>query len=147
MSKIQITNFILLVTTFIMLSIFFQINKQQLINQLNNWRLLPEPESYTELYFNNGSSLPSKIGLRTKPKFSFVIHNEENKTTTYVYEVLLVNPRGKSIISKKSISLYQGQYITINEAFSVNNPIKREEVIVKLVNFNQQIDFWIGVNK
>lgn len=123
------------------------VNKQQIIDQMNAWKLLPEPETFTELYFNNSANLPSTVKIGTPLKFSFVIHNEEYQTMNYPYQVYIASPSGEQLIDLRSITLNQNEYKTISEAFSIPTPMKRDEVIVKLTNLNQQIDFWIGVTK
>ena len=145
MSIIKIINLSLL-ALFIILGISFAvIDKQQIINQMNNWNLLPQPETFTELYFDDHLKLPSNVKVNTPQKFSFVIHNEEYKTMTYPYIVYTASASGQTLIDLKSVTLQQNQYKTINEKFIEPNAVKREEVVVKLQNLNQQIDFRIGV--
>jgi len=47
----------------------------------------PAPESFTELYFNNHTTLPEYITLNTSYSYSFTLHNLENKNTTYNYTI------------------------------------------------------------
>jgi hypothetical protein len=147
MTKIHFLNITLLTFVIILCTTLISVNKQQIINQMNNWKLLPEPETFTELYFDNHLKLPSTVKINTLQTFSFTIHNEEYKTVTYPYEVYITGSNGQQLIDLKSVTLDQDHYKTIKETFSVTKPIKREEVIVKLTSLNQQIDFWIGVAK
>jgi hypothetical protein len=45
----------------------------------------PAPESFSELYFNNHTTLPEYVNLNTSYPYSFTIHNLENNLTTYKY--------------------------------------------------------------
>jgi hypothetical protein len=47
----------------------------------------PAPESFSELYFNNHTSLPEFVQLNNSYPYSFSIHNLENTNTTYNYTV------------------------------------------------------------
>ena len=47
----------------------------------------PAPESFTELYFNNHTSLPEYVNQADKYNYSFTIHNLENTLTTYNYSI------------------------------------------------------------
>lgn len=148
MNKIQLTNLILIVIIIILSTALAVIEKRPIIAQMNKWKLLPEPETFTELYFNDHLNLPSTVKVNTPQEFSFVIHNEEYQTMSYPYEIYIASPSGKNIfIDRHSVTLKQDQYKTIKEKFSVPTPVKREEVVVNLTNLNQQIDFWIGVTK
>jgi len=102
-----------------------------------------KPETFTELYFEDHLSLPSKIADYQENKFKFTIHNLENKDMSYPYEVYIdVNGR-KLILDKKSIFIKSNEFKTIDEDFTLVLTIERVEVIVNLLNKNQQIDFWM----
>lgn len=47
----------------------------------------PEPENFTELYFNNHTSLPEYINLEERYDYQFTIHNLENKKTQYNFTI------------------------------------------------------------
>jgi hypothetical protein len=102
-----------------------------------------KPETFTELYFENHRSLPSKITYNEDNKFKFTIHNLENKDMNYPYEVYINLNGEKQIIEKSSVFIKSGKYKTIDEDFTISLPTARVEVIANLINKNQQIDFWI----
>src|SRR5579862_8331355 len=113
MNKIQFVN-IILITFIIALSIaLIEVNKQQIIDQLNKWKLLPQPETFTELYFNNSTNLPSYVKQNQQIKFAFTVHNLEYKTYTYPYEIYLEQNNEKTEIKKSNFTLNQNQYKTI----------------------------------
>jgi len=47
----------------------------------------PAPESFTELYFNNHTSLPEYTAINQTIPFSFTLHNLENANKTYNYTI------------------------------------------------------------
>jgi hypothetical protein len=102
-----------------------------------------KPEAYTELYFENHLNLPSVIKPNQPYSFQFTIHNLENKEMTYPYEVYLQAGSLKMPINDTTITLKNNQYKTIQEGFSIDDPIFKSEIVVNLINKNQQIDFWI----
>lgn len=102
-----------------------------------------QPETFTELFFENHLNLPSVIKPNQPYYFEFTIHNMENKTMTYPYEVYLQYGSLKMPISHNTVTLKDNDYETIQEGFSINDPIFKSEIVVNLTNKNQQIDFWI----
>jgi hypothetical protein len=103
-----------------------------------------KPETFTELYFENHLSLPSKIAYYKENHFKFTIHNLENKDMEYPYEVYIDVNREKQMIDKSSVLIKNNEYKTISEAFTIIVPIQRDKVVVNLINKNQQIHFWMG---
>ncbi len=103
-----------------------------------------KPETFTELYFEDHLSLPSKITYYEDNRFTFTIHNLENKDMDYPYEVYVDVNGERQIIEKASVFVESGEYKTIDEDFTITLPTARAEVVVNLMGKNQQIDFWIG---
>ena len=107
-------------------------------------------ETFTELYFEDHLSLPSKVTFFKENNFKFVIHNLENKDMEYPYEVYIDLRGEKLIIDKGSVFLKINEYKTITENFTITIPIdelfqlQRLKIIVNLVSKNQQIHFWMG---
>jgi hypothetical protein len=103
-----------------------------------------KPETFTELYFENHLSLPSKIAYYIEKDFKFTIHNLENKDMEYPYEVYMDINGEKQMIDKSSILIKNNEYKTITEDFTITIPMQRTRVVVNLISKNQQIDFWMG---
>lgn len=103
------------------------------------------PENYTELYFEDHLNLSKSAALKEPQTFSFTIHNLENKTMNYTYEIYVQDTVGSSSgITTNSISLRHDQQKTITESYEILAPVTRAKVVVNLVNKNQQIHYWIG---
>ena len=108
-----------------------------------------KPETFTELYFENHLSLPSKMIYNEDNKFKFTIHNLEYKNMTYPYEVYIkcleIGCNGeKQMIDEGKITLKHDEYKTIPESFTLTLPTGKIQVVANLINKNQQISFWLN---
>lgn len=149
--KIKEVNYKLIVmieTTLLLLclalGIFFYVKSNPAIINMITLATTVKPETFTELYFENHTSLPKDTNLYDEKKFKFTVHNLEYKTMTYPYEVYIDFEGNKQIIDEGSITLKQGEYKTIDENYMLTYPTARVKIVVNLINKNQQIDFWIG---
>ena len=120
------------------------VNAHAIKNQLNDWKLLPQPERLTELYFTNPNNLPSTYNLSLTQQFGFTVHNLEYRNTDYSYQVLEQNSDDSQTITLQqgSFWLKQNQFKTVNENINLNNLGSRVKVIVNLSNINESIDYW-----
>jgi hypothetical protein len=101
-----------------------------------------QPETFTELYFNDHLKLPSTVKTGDKYSFEFTVHNLEYKTIKYPYEVYVSVNSVKQNVDKNIFSLKQNEYKIIKENFTVN-VATRSAVVINLINKKQQIDFWV----
>lgn len=101
-----------------------------------------QPETFTELFFENPLALPQKITHGKKYQFSFTIHNLESKDMTYPYVVYLSRDGVKTIIDQKTLTLHHDESKTISESIG---PLKviRKQIIVELTTNHQIISFWM----
>jgi hypothetical protein len=102
-----------------------------------------QPETFTELYFDDNLDLPSKVIPRHPYFFQFTLHNVEGKDMEYPYEVYVEIGQDKLIFDKGMVLVKQNDYKTIHESFAAASVLPKSEIIVDLINKNQQIDFWI----
>jgi hypothetical protein len=58
--------------------------------QLDAWQLLPKPEPFTALYFNDHQHLPSRIAPGNAVKADATIHNMQHDTTGYRYKITAI---------------------------------------------------------
>ncbi|HSW96455.1 MAG TPA: hypothetical protein VLF89_01380 [Candidatus Saccharimonadales bacterium] len=112
--------------------------------ELYAWNIIPKPESFTELYFENHENLPFEILPQQNYTFAFTIHNLEYKNMNYSYDVYLVTNNKKVSLQKGNISLHQNQKQTIPVQFSTASALPKSKIIVDLPRKNQAIDFWIN---
>ena len=111
--------------------------------QLHAWRLLPEPETLTEAYFEDHLKLPQKVVKGSSYPFRFTIHNLEYKDTLYTYEVTVIEADNKENIASGSVSLKHDEYKTIDASFSAQRDYGRTKIEVNLLGRNQPIHFWM----
>ena len=105
--------------------------------------LKPQPERFTELYFENHTNLPKNIIIGKANSFSFTIHNLEYEKTAYLYKVYAESEGIKQEFDSNSVTLNQDESRTITENFVILVPITRPKIVVLLTEKNQSIDFWI----
>lgn len=115
--------------------------------------LLPEPETLTELYFEDHLKLPNKLISGKSYNFRFTIHNLEYKEMEYRYQVTVTGygfqTLGKTeepvTIANGEKTLKQDEYATIPVEFTLPKKITadRMKIEVNLIDFNQPIHFWL----
>jgi len=113
-------------------------------DQLNNWKLLPQPEHLTELYFTKPNNLPTTYNTTTDQSFGFTVHNLEYRATDYTYQVIEQSSDGSqtATLTQGSFWLKQNQYKTESENINLSNMGTRVKVVVDLTNVNESIDYW-----
>jgi hypothetical protein len=101
-----------------------------------------KPETFTELYFEDHSSLPKIVTRHQEYSFVFTVHNVENKEVEYPYEVYIQRDDQKIILDQGDLTLKDNEYKSINENFG---PLKNLnlKIVVELINKNQNISFWM----
>jgi hypothetical protein len=121
--------------------IFFE---KPLSTILANNHLLPEPETFTEVYFENHENLPSRVEAGEKYTFTFSVHSEEQQNMTYPYSIYIQTNTKRIPIKNGNFSLTPNQKKTFKETFIAPSYKNVAKVIVNLNNINQNIDFWIN---
>ena len=102
-----------------------------------------KPETFTELYFENHTQLPTTVTAYQKVSFSFTTHNLEYKIMRYPYEVYLDQDGKKTVIDKGFFYLDQDNYRTINETATIPYGLTKGKIVVDLTSKNQQVFFWV----
>ena len=106
-----------------------------------------QPETFTELYFENHRKLPQRVSSSRLYSFSFTLHNQEKKDMVYDYEVYLEHGTQKYLLDRNNVMVGRDKYETITSEFAMNGDIPKSRVVVSLISKNQQIAFWIiGAN-
>jgi hypothetical protein len=109
---------------------------------LNNLDLIPQPERFTELYFEDASNLPRMTVAKQPIEFAFTIHNLEGVTTTYPYSVYLKYPfANNDVLVSSTITLADNATTTIPIQYVFPATNEQVEVVVDLTSLNQSIDF------
>ena len=120
------------------------LNASAIKKQLNDWKLLPEPERLTELYFNNSSNLPTTYTPNQSQSFSFSVHNLEYRNMSYYYTISVGSGQSSSTpLQRGSFYLAQNHYKKIPVSLAMPDLGSRTKVIVSLTNPNESIDYWV----
>jgi hypothetical protein len=121
------------------------LNAHAIADQLHSWKVLPEPEHLTELYFTGSVKLPVFYMAGGAQAIAFTTHNLEFKTTTYHYVVVEQSIDGTktNTLLSGSFTLKQGQYYTITKYVNLADLGPRIKVTAELTNTHESIDFLI----
>ena len=129
--------------------------------ELENLKLIPMQERFTELYFENPSFLPQRAFAGDPISFSFTIHNLEAVSTNYPYNIYFEGSNGQSVVfASSSVTLAENtsKTIDITYIFPIASTTRRIDgnkvilpsvnetgmVVVDLISLNQQIDFLLS---
>jgi hypothetical protein len=108
---------------------------------LNRADLIPKPEPFTELYFNDVTALPTTTVADAPLTFSFTINNKEGSSTAYPYSVYFIgNDGAQTIFASDTVSLSSGASTTIMIAHWLPADASGS-VVVDLSSLDQTIDF------
>ena len=110
---------------------------------MHKWKLLPEPEKLTELYFTNPNNLPASYTPGSTQTVKFTTHNLEYATTKYLYTITEVNMSNNQsqTLSYGSFVLPQNGYE--KEAVNINTVDlgQKVKIAVNLIKQNESIDY------
>jgi hypothetical protein len=115
-------------------------------DQLNAWKLLPQPEKITELYFTKPNNLPTSYSSNQTEVTMFTVHNSEYRTVRYSYKII-----EQSVNSKKTVQLAQGEFTLFQNQYkrldSMTRPAdlgNNAEIKVELLNVNESVDYFVA---
>ena len=136
---------ILILVFFAIFGLYWYAQSNPSIKEAIKMATTVQPETFTELYFENHTQLPNKIIGWNKYTFSFTIHNLEDKDMEYPYSIYTVRD-GKKVITyhEDKIIIKKGEYKTIIETINALKPLDTK-VVVDLTDKNQQISFLMRV--
>jgi hypothetical protein len=113
--------------------------------RLYDWKLLPEPQRLTELYFNNSAHLPATYVTGTTQVFSFTVHNLEYNNMTYNYSV---SSRSSNYTTTDLVSgsfyLRANLYKDIRINLTMPDLGPRGQILVSLSSPKESIDYWVS---
>ncbi len=102
-----------------------------------------QPETFTELYFEDYLHLPSEVISGQPYFFRFTLHNLEGEDMVYTYEVYIEVGQDKFIFDRGAAFVKDNGYKTIQEKFATASVVPKGAIVVDLVNKHQQIDFLV----
>lgn len=120
------------------------VNHVALKNQLEKWRMLPEPERLTELYLTNSRNIPGSYTPGVSLPADFTVHNLEGRATTYNYTIAEQADNGTAsyVLAKGSFSLNQNQTKAVRAAVTPLDMGERAKVTIRLTD-DIAVDYWI----
>lgn len=112
---------------------------------MHSWKLLPEPERLTELYFTKPNTLPTSYTSGQAQTVSFTVHNLEYQTTGYRYQITEQSQDSsqRQTLASGSFTLRQNDYNHATVNISTVDFGPRVKVDVELVNVHESIDYWV----
>lgn len=121
--------------------------KNDIYAGLNALKLIPVPERFTELYFENSGNLPGVIITGQPIFFAFTVHNLEGRTMNYDYMVYFESAKGdRVVLDSNAATIADGQSKTFFESHAFYWPLESGKIVVDLYRQNQQIDFMLNAN-
>lgn len=102
-------------------------------SQLNDWRLLPQPERFTELYFN-ASLLPSRFKPGRSQAVAFTIHNLEHQTIQYHYLITVQAEASgdKQLLGNGIVTIAYNDSQIVHRTITMPRIARRTEVQISL---------------
>lgn len=119
-------------------------DKNSIIAFLNKNKLLSQPETFTELYFEDHQELPKSLIGTDEAKFKFTVHNLEYKPYTYNYEVESISTESSKLLDSGTFTLEHDAFKTVSEIVSANEATIESKININLKNKNQSIHFWVN---
>lgn len=145
--NLSISRFVLLFAAVLVVGtgVWLFTHQSAVVAQMNEWKLLPQDEAFTELFLNNHLNLPKEIVKGQTVSFSFTIHNLEGKTVKYPYVVYLQTDKGERIsIAYNAVTLMDKESRIINEEYTFKTQItKPVTVFIKLSNTGENLHFFL----
>lgn len=134
---------LLLFTFGLILAVFFVYTwRHQVYSVLYEWKLIPRPEHFTELYFENYKDLPKTVAVGQSIVFAFAVHNLEGERVEYPYEVYSLSGNGtRSSIKQDRIFIDNNGFKTVDISYIFPESEKKETVFVVLTSMQQDIHF------
>ena len=115
-----------------------------ILKQLHTWKVLPEPEGITELYFSAHTKLPVSYLPGSQQLISFTVHNLEYAPKNYTYSVIQTSEDGISsvILARGTFKLESTKLMTSSLPINLSDFGKRSKVTVHL-NTSESISYWV----
>jgi hypothetical protein len=132
---------------FAIFCIIYLIRGTMLSSQLSALDLIPKPEHFTELYFENSTALPTSTIAGKPISFAFTIRNQEGTSTVYPYVVYIEYPTGERVVlASSSVTLNNDASTTIPITHIFKSSGEQCNVFVDLTAIDQKIDFLLPDN-
>lgn len=144
LEKIRSTSFVFFVVLAVSITLVITLNLGAITRQLHAWKLLPQPQSVTELYFTDHRKLPASYTPGQTQPVAFSIHNNSSQDATYTYAVSEQSEDGKQYreVARRAILVAPGATQSIEIPVVRTDFGERTRVGIYIVNSNQTINYW-----
>ena len=106
--------------------------------------LLPHSESYTELYINDYSSIPTHLAPKEKVSFSFTVANHSGHADAYPYTVYYLNADQQPItLDEGTVTLNDSQTNSLESTFATKATSTYTTIYITLPTVQQTVHFTI----
>lgn len=117
-----------------------------IFNKMDDLKLIPQPEKFTELYFEKYADLPNSISTNTPVSFSFTIHNLEGQDMNYPYNMYIKDDFGTTTVKSSSVLIKNQEYKTITESYKFKSVNSQKTLFVELPSKHQELHFKLQVS-
>jgi hypothetical protein len=139
---------VILMLIFVAVAVVTYQSRQSIYAEMDKLKLIPRPERFTELYFDDHTNLPTRISKNEDVSFTFVIHNLEGKEMEYPYVVYFQSKDGNVVkIAEGFETLADGEYKAIEKTYVSNSDQNEGGVFVRLKELDQSIHFLLNINQ
>ena len=112
---------------------------------LGDMGLYETPPSYTELAFTNAGSLPNYTkSAKTEVRVSFGIHNLSGTPHAYRWSIVAVQRGAIEVKAAGAVTVLSQGRATVSKRVAVICAAVRDQVVVRLANPAESIDFWLA---
>lgn len=119
--------------------------KSAIWSRLNAWKLVPQPELITELYFADSRTLPRTYVPEQPQIVTFFIHNLEGKAMRYTYlaEASRQDGSGTVEVARNTVEVPDVGSRAVPLEFKLPDLGPRARVNITLAGMPQAIHFWL----
>jgi hypothetical protein len=101
-----------------------------------------QPESYTQLFFNDPSTLPTNLKADREYKFSFTVTNDQGNSETDQYVVTVTHGKDQKVVGKGSLVIGDDRSTTKAIEFKPTTRKSRYLIKVTLSGTDDVIQFY-----
>lgn len=123
----------------------FVVARPAIARQMHAWKVLPEPEKLTELYFTDHLSLPTTYMPTETQTVTFTVHNLEYSSIRYAYTITQSSEDGQTAIDLKSgeFSLDHDHFQNESVAVTLGDTGPRSKISITLES-GEAIHYWVN---
>jgi hypothetical protein len=121
------------------------VNHRTVVQQLHDWKVLPETDAFTELYFMNGIVPAVTYTPGISHTAAFDVHNASNRQATYTYTITQRDEAGThtNTLTTGMLTLAPNQQRTLLPRITPADMGTRSLITITLTTNGQHISYWL----